>query len=113
MPLLSLETNTPASTDNHATLTGLSRLVAELLGKPESYVMVRMQHNPDLIFAGNAEPAALMQLKSLGLPESRTAEFSRALCDFVADAFGIATDRIYIEFSSPQRHLWGWNGGTF
>ncbi|MCK5919804.1 MAG: hypothetical protein KAG66_02615, partial [Methylococcales bacterium] len=40
-------------------------------------------------------------------------EYSRALCELVENELGIPADRIYIEFSNPERHMWGWNEGTF
>ena len=112
MPLLELSTNTIV--DDEADIARqASRLVAEMLGKPESYVMIRLQTGQSLLFAGNDEPAAHLKLKSLGLPENRTSEFSTALCDFVGSALNIDSSRIYIEFSSPERHMWGWDKSTF
>jgi len=54
-----------------------------------------------------------VQLKSLGLPEANTASYSAQLCEILQSELGMDTARIYIEFSAPQRHMWGWNGGTF
>ncbi|MEJ2453362.1 MAG: phenylpyruvate tautomerase MIF-related protein [Candidatus Thiodiazotropha sp.] len=90
-----------------------SETVAAMLGKPERYVMVSFNHNPQMRFAGSAEPLAYLELKSIGLPAERTAEFSQILCDTVSQQLQIPADRIYIEFSDAQRHLWGWNGSTF
>ena len=112
MPLLVIATNT--TIDDEQTLASqASRLTAGMLGKPESYVMVKIKSQQTLIFAGTQAPAAHLKLKSLGLPENRTADFSEQLCTFVASTLGIESGRIYIEFSSPERHMWGWNGGTF
>lgn len=114
MPLLSIETNhalDEAQTD--ALIARASATTAELLGKPESYVMVRIKHNPAMMFAGTQEPLAYLELKSLGLPEDRTTALSRGLCDLMAEALDIPAERIYIEFTNGIRHLWGWNGGTF
>ncbi|MBK1646511.1 hypothetical protein CKO25_18040 [Thiocapsa imhoffii] len=46
-------------------------------------------------------------------PESRTPEFSRALCTLLTDTLGISPERVYIEFTAPPRHLFGWNSETF
>jgi phenylpyruvate tautomerase len=67
----------------------------------------------DLLFAGTADPAAYLELKSLGLPESRTPEFSRALCGLLNETMAIPPERVYIEFAAPPRHLFGWNNATF
>jgi len=112
MPLLEINTNT--SIDNIAQIAEqASTLTAEMLGKPESYVMVRIQAEQTLTFAGTDEPAAHVKLKSLGLPEAKTPEFSAKLCDFLSSQLAISSARIYIEFASPERHMWGWDNGTF
>jgi len=114
MPLLSIETNQPLQKDKVSGLMAeASRTTASILGKPESYVMVRVTHNPDMLFGGNQEPLAYLELKSLGLPEDRTAEISQGLCELMSRELAIPADRIYIEFTNGVRHLWGWNGGTF
>jgi phenylpyruvate tautomerase len=114
MPLLTISTN--ISLDDQAAqalCTKASAHVSELLGKPESYVMVSVQHGKAMSFAGNSTPCAMIELKSLGLPEHQTTEFSESICDFLMQHTGIPTNRIYIEFSAPQRHMWGWDKRTF
>jgi len=112
MPLLELTTNT--SIDNCQYIAQqASKLTAEILGKPESYVMVKIQPEQALIFAGTDEPAAHVKLKSLGLPESNTADFSAKICSLINAELNINSARIYIEFASPERHMWGWDGKTF
>ena len=84
-----------------------------MLGKSENYVLVSWQYNPAMSFAGTREPLAYLELKSLNLPEDRTEEFSRGLCEWLGENLAIPAQRIYIEFTNGSRHLWGWNGGTF
>jgi phenylpyruvate tautomerase PptA (4-oxalocrotonate tautomerase family) len=114
MPLLSIETNQAITeTDPSALLEAASRLVADMLGKSEAYVMVKFSHNPNMMFAHDRQPLALLQLKSIALNESQTGELSAALCELMDNHLGIAGDRIYIEFSDVSRAMWGFNGGTF
>lgn len=114
MPLLSIDTNATPDDDTVASLVRkASGTVAELLGKPERYVMVRLEHNPHMLFGGEDTPLAYLELKSIGLPGDRTAELSQALCDLVSSALGVPSERIYIEFADAERHMWGWNGSTF
>jgi len=112
MPLLELSSNTSID-DIKNVAKRASQLTAEILGKPESYVMVRIMPEQNMIFAGSEEPAAHIKLKSLGLPETETSELSAQLCEFISTELGIDSARIYIEFSSPERHMWGWDGRTF
>ncbi len=111
MPLLSIETN--QGLQNTETLNTLSKAVASLLGKPESYVMLKYEHNTNMLFAGNNLPLAHLKLKSLGLPEDKTAIFSTELCQLMQTHFNVPAERVYIEFSGPERHMWGWDSATF
>jgi phenylpyruvate tautomerase PptA (4-oxalocrotonate tautomerase family) len=114
MPFLKIQTNIKTPEPERASLIKrLSARVAEMLGKPEKYVMLSLEHNPDMLFAGINDPLAYLELKSIGLPAGRTREFSAQLCDFVSGELGITVDRIYIEFADADRGMWGWNGGTF
>ena len=112
MPLLEITTNTKV--DNSLNIAErASALTADILGKPESYVMVKIQTEQTIIFAGNNEPAAHVKLKSLGLPEDKTADFSATICAFISEQLDINSARIYIEFANPDRHMWGWDEKTF
>jgi phenylpyruvate tautomerase len=114
MPLLRVTTNQKISSEQELEITRqLSASVAEMLGKPENYVMVVFQVNPSMSFAGSHEPLAYVELKSLGLPEDKTTDFSASLCQHVDYLLNIPPNRTYIEFSSPARHFWGWNSDTF
>ena len=114
MPLLKIQTNSPYPAEQaNALLAKASRRVAEALGKPERYVMVSLETNPHMLFAGDGAPLAYLELKSIGLPEGRTAELSAMLCGLVAENLGVAADRVYIEFADAPHKMWGWNGGTF
>jgi phenylpyruvate tautomerase PptA (4-oxalocrotonate tautomerase family) len=113
MPTLIIKTNAalPAATD--PLLEAASAHVAELLGKPEGYVMVLLEPVPAMSFAGDTSPCAYLELKSLGLPEQRTAELSAALCGLIEAQLAVPKGRVYIEFASPPRHLFGFDGRTF
>jgi len=112
MPLIVLATNQQI-TDKPSLCLDLSRATADLLGKPESYVMAMIQDAQTLSFAGNDQPAAYVQLKSLGLTEDKTSDYSEKLCALISGLTNIPSERIYIEFSSPPRHFWGWDSRTF
>lgn len=116
MPLLSIETNQhPDVLEDEADqlIMEASRLTADMLGKPEQYVMVAIRPNQNMSFGGNRKPLAYVELKSLGLPEERTTEFSQRLCGLIQQRLRLPPDRIYIEFTNGIRHLWGWNNATF
>ncbi len=114
MPLLKIQTNRDVDAgEREAILKQASARVAEVLGKPERYVMVSLDCNPDMLFSGDQAPLAYLELKSIGLPARRTGEISAALCELMDAVLSIPKDRVYIEFADAARHLWGWDGGTF
>lgn len=94
-------------------ISGASQLVAEILGKPEKFVMVSLHEKQQMLFSGNDEPMFFCELKSIGLPADRTKEISKKLTEFLMKETGVARERIYIEFADAERHMWGWNGSTF
>jgi hypothetical protein len=112
MPFIKVETNVAVS-DETACLQGLSALAADMLGKPESYVLAELEPGKKLIFGGSADPAALVTLDSIGLPEDRTPEFSATICAFLERELSIPGNRVYIAFGAIKRHLFGWDGKTF
>jgi phenylpyruvate tautomerase PptA (4-oxalocrotonate tautomerase family) len=114
MPTLIIKTNVEVAPGRRKVLMeAFSAAVSEQLGKPERYVMVVLEGGRDMLFGADDAPAAYLELKSLGLPEDQTPALSQALCALLDRHFGIPAQRIYIEFASPLRHLFGWNGGTF
>ncbi len=112
MPVLSIQTNALVQ-DKTNFLTQASLWVAEALSKPESYVMIHLSDDETMSFSGTTEPLAYVELKSLGLTSSQTAGLSKTLCAFLQKELQVDASRIYIEFSAPERAMFGWNSGTF
>lgn len=114
MPYLLINTNQRLSpAEEKGILSRCSQGVAALLGKPERYVMVAIESGITMMFSGEDSPCAYLELKSLGLPENRSAELSQGLCELIGETLQIPTARVYIEFASPPRHMWGWDNTTF
>ena len=88
-------------------------LVSKNLGKPEKYVMVRIDPTQPMLFAGSTMPCAYLELKSIGLPESKTETLSKVLCQLMLDELRISPERVYIEFADAKDSMWGWDSGTF
>ncbi len=114
MPYLKIQTNQPIDPPaGKALLTRASKLVASELGKPENYVMVALEADVPMLFAGEDSPLAYLELKSIGLPQDKTDRLSAALCHLLEESLHIGKERIYIEFANAQGSMWGWKGGTF
>ena len=80
---------------------------------PEGYVMAILNLNTGYAVRGNRFAARFSELKSLDLPEERTAEFSATLCGFMNTHFGIPSRSGYIEFASPRAGRSGGTAGPF
>lgn len=114
MPYLNLQTNISLSAEQRQSLMArCSSLVAEVLGKPEQYVMVALKDGEPMLFAGSTDPLAYLELKSIGLQADKTKVFARSFCGFVSAELGIPGERVYVKFNDAQRSMWGWNGDTF
>jgi phenylpyruvate tautomerase PptA (4-oxalocrotonate tautomerase family) len=114
MPYLKIQTNLPLSKKAERTiLKTASTLVAEELDKPEAFVMLALQANTPMLFAGSDEPVAFLELKAIGLPGRKTKRLSEALCKLVEDHLGIPPRRVYVKFIDVRRGMWGWQGDTF
>lgn len=114
MPCLIVKTSqTINNVDKNTICLSLSKLTAELLGKPESYVMILFDDKTTMTMSGSTEPSAYIELKSINLAEDQTSFLSDNLCQQLSELLKIPADRIYIEFTNAQRHLWGWDKKTF
>jgi len=114
MPYMRLDTNLNINKNTLSELiTKTSSIISTFLGKPESYVLIHVNSDQSMIFAGSQEPLAYIELKSIELPKNQTEPLSSLLCDFVAEELNIPANRIYIEFTNIDRSMWGWNNKTF
>ena len=114
MPLLKITTNVGTKPNPYALLPDLSRRVAALLEKPEAYVMVVLETERCMSFAGTNGPSLYAELKNVGrfTPET-TARLSAELCAVLSKALDVPKDRIYIELTPVESYLWGHDGETF
>ena len=114
MPYLKIQTNLPLSEKaERNVLKDASALVARELGKPEEFVMIALQPDTPMMFAGTDDPVAFLELKSIGLPAGKTKRLSQTLCDLINEHLGIRPERVYVKFSDVRHGMWGWKGDTF
>src|SRR5262245_46806842 len=100
MPLLKIQTNQSIDEQRHEhVLKQFSHLVAQALGKPEDYMMVVLDTDSAVMFAGTMQPAAFVDLRAIGLPADLTGELSRLLCERISSELGIPPERVYLNFT--------------
>lgn len=114
MPLLRLETTVVVPDEKRQTLlTALSRAVAETIGKPEQYVMVSISQ-AGILMSGKAGDAAFVDVRGIGgLTGDVNERLSQQVCKLLKDSLGVASNRVYLNFTSLEAANWGWDGKTF
>jgi phenylpyruvate tautomerase len=114
MPYLNVSTNTEVSTEAAASfLQEASKAVATGAGKPEQYVMVKVAGGEPMLFAGSNQPAAFMEMKSIGFPAQGGQGLAASLTELVAKHLGVPKSRTFIVFTDVKASMWGQNGETF
>ena len=112
MPVLKIQTNAEIA-GKEKFMKDATALLSRVLHKPPQYIMILPESGMEMLFGEKTDPAAFVELKSIGLPEDETAEISAELCSFLENRLGVPQNRMYIEFSNAEGHMFGWNGGTF
>jgi len=113
MPLLKLTTTVKVTPEQRlALLPALSQTLAKTLGKPEGYVMVTL-NSADILFAGQAEPAAFADVRSIGgLNRETNSRLACEVSQILHQVLGLPPARIFLNFTHVESANWGWNGDT-
>ncbi len=114
MPLLKLETTVPLPEEKgKPLLAALSKAVASVIGKPEQYVMVTASQSA-MVMSGKSGDGAFVDIRSIGgLNGETNRKLAQQICKLLKDSLGIASDRVYLNFTDVDAGNWGWNGSTF
>jgi phenylpyruvate tautomerase PptA (4-oxalocrotonate tautomerase family) len=90
-----------------------SKVMAAGTGKPERYVMVKIEDGLPMVFAGTDEATAFLEVRSIGYPADGVKGLTRSLCELVTRHLGVRGDRIYVVFGDIKGAMWGMDGETF
>jgi len=114
MPLLEFFTNV-AVADKKGFLEAATKACAETLGKPEKFMMVLVQDNQALSFAGDTSaPAYLCTISSIGrLGIEENQKHSKVIQEFVEAKLNIPTSQGYVIFRDVVPSEWALGGQTF
>ena len=114
MPLLKIQTQVNVPDNKKAwLLADASRIVAEVTGKPEKYVMVVLEAG-EFLMAGAPGPAAFLDVRGIGgLNKAVNGKLTKALCDLLRRELAIDPARVYATFTDVAAQNWGCNGATF
>lgn len=113
MPLIKLEVLNASDEQCNNLLPKLSKMLAEITGKPEKYFMVTIS-KITLMMAGKPGPAAFADIRGIGgWTPAVNKKVSQALCTLLKENLQIPPDRVYMTFTDVPAANWGFNGGTF
>ena len=114
MPLIRLQTSEPVPQEKcKELLAALSKIASETIGKPEQYVMVALASGP-VLMSGREGPAAFADVRSIGgLSGNVNRQLAQKICALLDASLGIASNRVFINFTDIPASHWGWNGSTF
>nr|GMC90129.1 macrophage migration inhibitory factor homolog isoform X2 [Ipomoea batatas] len=136
MPCLNLSTNVNLEgVDTSSILAEATSVVAKIIGKPESYVMIVLKGSVPLSFGGTEQPAAYGELVSIGgLNADVNKKLSAAIAEILESKLKVPKSRYFLKFydskASPSKSrictmsscftpvldngsFFGWNGSTF
>ena len=112
MPFIQVNTSSKSDIEDIDLLQkDISKMVADLTGKSENYVMTMIQKDTKMTFSGSDEPCCFINVKSIG--SLTPSSMSKSLCELITSKTNISTSRIYIEFTDVKASNWGFNGTTF
>ena len=113
MPFLAISTNAEVSKEKGRELVReASKAVSEGTGKPEQYVMVKFSGG-EMIFGGSDEPAAFLEVKSIGYPGKGVKDLAMSLTSLITSHLGVPGNRVYIAFEDVKGAMWAFDSKTF
>ena len=118
MPLIRFQTAVAVEQKQAEELcAALSKVTAEVIGKPEAYVMAIVDAVPAgrvMLMAGERGAAAFVEVRSIGgLGAKVNKALSARVCELAEAKLGIAPDRVYLNFTDIPAGSWGHDGATF
>ena len=114
MPYLLIQTNKAIGDEDQSRLVSeASKIVAATLNKPEKYVMVAWTPAPKMTFDSDANGAAFLELRSIGIPEAARQKLPGALAKCMAEHLGLNADRVYLVMMDVPGKYWAQGEQTF
>jgi phenylpyruvate tautomerase PptA (4-oxalocrotonate tautomerase family) len=114
MPLIRLETTARLDELEQRSLCAkLSRIAAEVIGKPEQYVQAVVADGVAMLHGGTEGPAAFVDVRSIGGLDAKVNRTLAARICGLLGAIGIPGERVYLNFTDVSASSWGHDGATF
>ncbi len=113
MPYIELKTDKKISKEIESELVRrFGKAIETFPGKTERYLMVNVEGERAMAFAGEIGNCCMVSIDLLGsASEDVYAAMTKLTCKLVSEALDIPTDRIYVKYSEFK--IWGWNNINF
>ncbi|XP_042401100.1 macrophage migration inhibitory factor homolog [Zingiber officinale] len=100
MPCLNLFTNVRLEeVDTSTVLSETTKAISDIIGKPETYVMVVLKGSIPISFGGTQQPAAYGELVSIGgLNSDVNKKLSAGIADILENNMSIPKSRFFLKF---------------
>ncbi|ESR42735.1 Tautomerase/MIF superfamily protein [Citrus sinensis] len=106
MPCLNISTNVKLDgVDTSSILSEATSTVANIIGKPEAYVMIVLKGSVPMSFGGTEDPAAYGELVSIGgLNPDVNKKLSAAISAILEKKLSVPKSRFFIKFYDTKAH---------
>nr|QGH51225.1 macrophage migration inhibitory factor 2 [Dirofilaria immitis] len=113
MPLITLASNVPAEEFPIDFNIQFTELMAELLGKPTSRIILLVMPNAQLSHGTTRDPSCLIVIKSIGsFSADKNIKYSASISEFIKKTLGIDPAHCLIHFFNLDPEDVGCNGTT-
>lgn len=104
MPCLNISTNVSQEVvDTSSVLSEATSTISNILGKPQTYVMIVLKGSVPLSFGGTEQPAAFGELTSIGgLNSDINKKLSAAISTILETKLLVPKSRFYLKFSDVK-----------
>ncbi len=113
MPYVEVVTNAKLNTAAEVAIkTGLARLLNDIAGKDEQWLMVRIASQQEMFFKGSSDiHNAFVEIRYVGsFTTSVKQKLAQGIAELMNEAGKIPSDKLYVHFAGGSGADWGWKG---
>lgn len=113
MPFIEIKTDKKITKELEAALVrDFGQAIETFSGKTEKYLMVNIEGECGMAFAGVIGDCCMVSVDLLGSATPEAYEkMTKVTCTLISRVLGIPEDRVYVKYSEYE--TWGWNGINF
>jgi phenylpyruvate tautomerase PptA (4-oxalocrotonate tautomerase family) len=113
MPFISITTNVTLTPHHEVRIKSeAARIMNDIAGKPEEWLMIAIHPATLLFFQGTSDPrTAYVEIKYVGAFAADVKEkIVKGLTQLIQDEIGASPERLYIHFAGSSAAEWAWSG---